>query len=143
MKTWNAKKGEIVPQWWIVDASEKKLGRMATELAKVLSGAHRPTYTPHVDTGDFIVVINAEKITLTGAKTEQKKYYRHSRFFGSLKEKSAKEMINDKPTEVVLKAVQGMLPKSKLGRQMLTKLKIFAGPDHQHQAQNPKSLEIR
>jgi len=143
MRTWNAKEGEIQPRWWIVDAAGKNLGRMATEIAQVIRGKRKPTFTPNADTGDFVVVINAEKVKTTGNKTVEKKYYRHSRFFGSLKTKSLEQMIEADPTFVIQDAVKGMLPKNKLGAKLLKKLKAYKGADHPHSAQKPQTLEIK
>jgi large subunit ribosomal protein L13 len=142
MKTYQAKKEEVQHQWFLVNAEGKVLGRMATELAKILRGKNKPIYTPHVDTGDFVVVINASKISLTGKKMKDKIYYHHSGHPGGIKAISAEKLLAQKPTELIRKAVKGMLPKNSLGRQMLTKLKIFAGPNHRHEAQGPIPLEI-
>jgi len=143
MKTYMAKKGEVVRQWALVDASDKVLGRLATRIASVLMGKHRPEYTPHVDVGDFVVVINAAKVRVTGTnKPAQRVYKRYSGYPGGLKETSLEEMLRTDPARVVREAVRRMLPKSKLGRAMLSKLKVYAGADHPHQAQQPKSLDI-
>jgi large subunit ribosomal protein L13 len=142
MKTYQAKKEEVEHQWFLVNAEGKVLGRLATELAKILRGKKKPIYTPHVDTGDFVVVINASKISLTGKKMKDKIYYHHSGHPGGIKAISAEKLLAQKPTELIRKAVKGMLPKNSLGRQMLTKLKIFAGPNHRHEAQGPIPLEI-
>ena len=142
MKTYQAKKEEVQHQWFLVNAEGKVLGRMATELAKILRGKNKPIYTPHVDTGDFVVVINANKISLTGNKMKNKIYYHHSGHPGGIKAVSAEKLLAQKPTELIRKAVKGMLPKNSLGRQMLTKLKIYAGPNHLHEAQTPISIEI-
>ena len=143
MKTWNAKKEDFENKrnWYLVDADGQSLGRLASKIAMVLSGKAKPTYTPHVDTGDMVVVINADKITMTGNKWADKKYYRRSRFFGSLKETTASEMLEKDPTFILKDAVRGMLPKSKLGKKMATKLKLYAGGEHPHQAQNPQLLQ--
>ena len=143
MKTWNAKKEEVENnrKWYVVDADGKSVGRLASQIAQVLSGKSKPTYTPYVDTGDMVVVINAEKVTMTGNKWWDKKYYRRSRYFGSLKETTAREMLVKDPTFILQDAVQGMLPKTKLGRKMLSKLKLYAGGEHPHQAQNPQLLQ--
>jgi large subunit ribosomal protein L13 len=143
MKTWNAKEGECDRKWWIVDASGLTLGRMATEIAKVIRGKNKATFTPHVDTGDFVVVINADKVAMGGNKWTEKKYYTHSRWFGSLKEKSAAEMRDSNPAFVIEDAVQGMLPKNKLGRRLIAKLKAYPGTDHPHAAQKPEPLIIK
>ncbi len=142
MKTYNAKPGEIQRDWVIVDADGKTLGRLATHIADRLRGKGKPTYTPHVDTGDFVVVVNAEKIAVTGKKLDQKMYYRHSGYPGGLRERTLREQLNRQPTEVLRKAVKGMLPRNKLGRAQLTKLKIYAGPEHPHEAQAPTPLEV-
>jgi large subunit ribosomal protein L13 len=142
MKTYQAKKEEVQHQWFLVNAEGKVLGRMATELAKILRGKNKPIYTPHVDTGDFVVVINASKVSLTGKKMKDKIYYHHSGHPGGIKAISAEKLLAQKPTELIRKAVKGMLPKNSLGRQMLTKLKIYAGPNHRHEAQGPIPLEI-
>ena len=143
MKTWNAKKEDYESNrnWYLVDAQGQSVGRLSSKIAKILSGKNKPTYTPHVDTGDMVVVINADKVTLTGKKWLDKKYYRRSRFFGSLKETTAKEMLTKNPTFILQDSVQGMLPKTKLGNKMLSKLKLYAGSEHPHQAQNPQILQ--
>lgn len=142
MKTYNPKPGEIAREWYLVDAEGKTLGRLATRLADLLRGKGKPQYAPHVDTGDFIVVVNAEKIAVTGNKLDDKMYYRHSGYPGGLKERTLREQLARRPEEVLRKAVKGMLPRNRLGRQQLTKLKIYAGPEHPHEAQGPKSLEV-
>jgi large subunit ribosomal protein L13 len=142
MKTYQAKKGEVEHQWFLVNAEGKVLGRMATGLAKILSGKNKAIYTPHVDTGDFVVVINANKISLTGKKMKDKIYYHHSGHPGGIKAVSAEKLLAKKPTELIRLAVKGMLPKNSLGRQMLRKLKLYSGPNHRHEAQGPISLEI-
>jgi large subunit ribosomal protein L13 len=142
MKTFSAKEKDVERTWYLVDASGKVLGRLASHLAKVLRGKTKAIYTPHVDTGDFIVVINADKIHLTGKKMEEKVYYRHSGYPGGLKSTSAKMLLATKPERLLKKAVKGMLPKNPLGRKMLRKLKVYTGPDHPHQAQQPQPLEI-
>lgn len=143
MKTWNAKKEDYENKrnWYVVDASGQSVGRLASKIAMVLSGKSKPTFTPHVDTGDMVVVINADKVTMTGNKWTDKKYFRRSRFFGSLKETTAKEMLEKNPTFILKDAVSGMLPKTKMGKQMITKLKLYAGSEHPHQAQNPQILQ--
>ena len=128
--------------WFVVDASGKPLGRLASEIARVLRGKHKPTFTPHVDTGDFVVVVNADKVLLTGQKLDKKHYYRHSGIPGGFRAESYRHLLERKPTFPIEKAVKGMLPKNVLGRQMLTKLKIYATPDHPHTAQQPKPLQI-
>lgn len=142
MKTWSANSASVEKKWWVVDASGKKLGRLATEIAKVIRGKHRPTFTPHADTGDFVIVINADKIELSGNKLDQMKYYRHSLHFGSLKETSAREMKATKPEFMIQDAVKGMLPKNRLAKVQLKHLKAYAGPDHPHKAQKPEALSI-
>jgi len=142
MKTYQAKKEERDNQWYVVNAEGKILGRLATELAERLRGKHKPTFTPHVDTGDFLVVINAEKVVLTGKKLKDKKYYNYSGYPGGLKEISAEKLLAKKPTELLKTAVKGMLPKTSLGRQMFRKLKVYAGPAHPHEAQKPVVLDL-
>jgi large subunit ribosomal protein L13 len=142
MKTYQAKKEELDPKWYLVNAEGKVLGRLSTELAKILKGKNKPIYTPHVDTGDFVVVVNAGKVTLTGKKLKDKIYYRHTGYPGGIREMSAEKLLAKKPTEMIRMAVRGMLPKNSLGRQMLRKLKIYAGPSHPHEAQQPVSLEL-
>jgi large subunit ribosomal protein L13 len=141
MKTYNAKPGEITREWYLVDADGQTLGRLATRLADLLRGKGKPQFTPHVDTGDFVVVVNAEKVAVTGNKLDSKIYYRHSGYPGGLRERTLREQLARRPEEVLRKAVKGMLPRNRLGRQQLTKLKIYAGPDHPHEAQEPKQLE--
>jgi large subunit ribosomal protein L13 len=142
MKTYSAKPGEITREWYLVDAEGKTLGRLATQIADTLRGKRKPQYTPHVDTGDFVIVVNAEKIRVTGNKLDQKRYYRHSGYPGGLRSRTLREQLDRRPTEVLRVAVKGMLPKNRLARQQITKLKIYAGPEHPHEAQNPKSLEL-
>jgi large subunit ribosomal protein L13 len=141
-KTWNAKPGEITRRWYVVDAEGQTLGRLATRIADVLRGKDKPTYTPHVDTGDFVVVVNAEKIQVTGNKLDQKMYHRHSGYPGGLRSRPLREQLERRPTEVIRKAVKGMLPRNKLGRAQIGKLKIYAGPEHPHEAQAPESLSL-
>jgi large subunit ribosomal protein L13 len=143
MKTWNAKPGEIDRLWYVVDAEGKTLGRLATQIADTLRGKGKPEYTPHVDTGDFVVVVNAEKIAVTGNKLDDKIYYRHSGYPGGLKERPLRDELARRPTEVLRKAVKGMLPRNRLARTQITKLKIYAGPEHPHEAQAPKQLEVK
>jgi len=138
MKTYSAKPGEIQRDWYVVDAEGQTLGRLATQIADRLRGKGKPQFTPHVDTGDFVVVVNAEKIAVTGNKLDDKMYYRHSGYPGGLRQRSLREQLDRLPTEVLRKAVRGMLPRNRLGRQQLTKLKIYAGPEHPHGAQEPK-----
>jgi len=142
LKTTVAKKDQVVQEWWVVDATDQVLGRLATRLATILMGKHKPIYTPHVDTGDFIVVINAQQVKLTGNKRETKEYQRYSGYPGGLKRIPFKEMLARRPEVVFKRAVGRMLPKSKLGRHMLFKMKVYAGPDHPHQAQQPKPLTL-
>ncbi len=140
--TYSAKNSDNEGRWCVVDASGAVLGRLASTVASRLRGKHNPLYTPHVDTGDWIVVINADKVVLTGRKLDQKNYYRHSGYIGSLKTTTARELRDKRPEDLVRFAVKGMLPKNKLGRQQFKKLKVYAGDQHPHQAQNPEVLEI-
>ena len=142
MKTYQAKKESIDHQWYLVNAEGKILGRLATKLANLLRGKNKPIFTPHVDTGDFVVVVNAKKVVLTGKKMKDKIYYHHTGHPGGIRETSAEKLLAKKPTEVIRIAVKGMLPKTSLGRQMLRKLKVYAGPSHPHEAQSPVSLDI-
>jgi large subunit ribosomal protein L13 len=142
MKTSSAKPGEITREWYLVDADGQTLGRLATQIADTLRGKRKPQYTPHVDTGDFVIVVNAEKIATTGQKLDQKRYYRHSGYPGGLSSRTLREQLERRPTEVIRSAVKGMLPKNKLGSRQLTKLKIYAGPEHPHGPQNPKPLNL-
>ncbi len=141
-KTYSPKPGDITRHWFVADADGQTLGRFASEVAKILRGKHKPTFAPHVDGGDFVIVINAEKIAVTGNKEQAKMYYRHSGFPGGLSEMSLAEMREKHPDRIVETAVKGMLPKNKLGRQMMSKLKVYAGPEHPHAAQQPTPLEI-
>jgi large subunit ribosomal protein L13 len=143
MKTYTAKPGEIERRWYVVDAEGQNLGRLATRIADTLRGKNKPQFTPHVDTGDFVVVVNAEKITVTGKKLDEKIYYRHSGYPGGLKQRTLREQLERRPTEVLRTAVKGMLPKNKLAARQLTKLKIYAGPEHPHTAQAPQPLEVK
>ena len=129
-------------KWYVVDAEGKTLGRLASEVANVLRGKNKPIYTPHIDTGDYVIVVNAEKVKVTGKKLEQKIYYHHSEYVGGMKETTLKEMMQKKPEFVITHAVKGMLPKGPLGRQMLKKLHVYAGPEHNHAAQKPETLDI-
>jgi large subunit ribosomal protein L13 len=140
MKTYSAKPKEIEQQWYLVDAEGQTLGRLATRIADTLRGKRKPEFTPHIDTGDFVVVVNAEKIAVTGKKREEKIYYRHSGYPGGLRQRTFAEEIERRPTEVLRKAVKGMLPRNRLARRQLTKLKIYAGPEHPHEAQNPTPM---
>jgi large subunit ribosomal protein L13 len=142
MKTYSATPKEIERKWFVVDAQERVLGRLASFVAARLRGKHKPIYTPHVDTGDHIVVVNAAKVALTGNKWDDKMYHRHSGYLGGLKSRSAKDLLQKRPADLVMHAVRGMLPKNRLGRQMLKKLKVYAGSDHPHEAQQPESLQF-
>ncbi len=142
MKTFSAKPAEVRRDWFVIDATGKTLGRMATEIAMRLRGKHKPEYTPHVDTGDYIVVVNAEKVAVTGNKQNDKMYHRHSGYPGGIKSMSFDKMVQHAPERIIEIAVKGMLPKNPLGRAMYKKLKVYAGPDHNHAAQQPKVLEI-
>ena len=142
MKTFSPTPKDISHNWFVVDASDKILGRLASALAARLRGKHKPEYAPHMDTGDFIVVVNAAKIQTTGRKLDQKKYYRHSGWIGGLKETSLRDMLAKKPEDVIRLAVRGMLPKNRLGRAMLKKLKVYAGEAHPHEAQKPETLDV-
>lgn len=143
MKTFMAKKEDAGRDWYLIDARGKVLGRVAVEIARRLRGKHKPEFTPHADAGDFIVVINAEKIALTGKKLDDKVYYHHSGYPGGIKSITAEKLLRKNPEEVLRQAVKGMLPKNTLGRAMLKKLKIYAGSDHPHEAQTPRSLDIK
>ena len=142
MNTFMVSSAAIERKWYVVDAEGKTLGRLASEVANVLRGKNKPIYTPHIDTGDYVIVVNAEKIKVTGKKLDQKIYYHHSEYVGGMKETTLKEMMNKKPEFVITHAVKGMLPKGPLGRQMLTKLHVYAGPEHKHAAQKPEALDI-
>ncbi|MGI6000526.1 50S ribosomal protein L13 [Lachnoclostridium sp. An131] len=140
MKTYMASPAAIERKWYVVDATGYTLGRLASEVAKVLRGKNKAVFTPHIDTGDYVIVVNADKIKVTGKKLDQKIYYRHSEYVGGMKETTLREMMAKKPEKVVELAVKGMLPKGPLGRQMYTKLHVYAGPEHNHQAQKPEVL---
>jgi len=142
VKTYTAKKEDIERQWFVIDAKDQTLGRMASQIASILRGKHKPIFTPHMVTGDFVIVVNAEKIHVTGDRLDQKLYYRHSGYPGGLRSKSLRQMLRDKPEDVIYEAVRRMLPKNNLGRQMLKKLKVYAGPEHPHAAQQPVKLEL-
>ena len=142
MKTFSAKNHDIDRNWYLVDAQNKTLGRLSTEIASRLRGKHKPIYTPHVDTGDYIVVVNASKIRVTGNKMSDKVYYKHSGYIGNLKSENLETMLEKSPEKVLMKSVRGMLPKSKLGSAMIKKLRVFAGPEHTHIAQQPEPLEL-
>ena len=141
MKTFSAKSDEVDRKWYLIDATGKTLGRLAADIASRLRGKHKVEYTPHVDTGDYIVVINAEKIRVTGNKLQDKKYYRYTGYIGNLKSISLEKLLKEKPERVIQNAVKGMLPRNPLGRKMFSKLKVFSGPDHDHAAQQPIPLE--
>jgi large subunit ribosomal protein L13 len=142
MNTWNAKAEEVDRKWLVIDATGLKVGRLATEVATILRGKHKPTYTPNVDTGDFVVIINTDKAELTGNKWNEKKYFTHSRFFGSLKEKTAAQMKQEDSTFVIREAVRGMLPTNKLSRDVINKLKMYTGAEHPHAAQKPEVYTV-
>lgn len=142
MKTWTPKPADITRDWVVVDAEGLILGRLATQVANHLRGKHKPEYTPHADNGDFVVIVNASKIKVTGNKLDDKKYYRHTGYFGGIKETSLKDLLAKKPEKVIELAVRGMLPKNRLSRHLLTKLKVYPGPEHPHAAQNPKTLDV-
>ena len=143
MKSYMARPLEVERKWYVVDAEGKHLGRLATEIVRVLRGKNKPQYTPHVDVGDFVVVVNADRVVVTGRKAEQRVYRRHSGYPGGMKETSYEQMLARKPTEVLRKAVYGMMPKSRLARKQFKKLKIYAGPEHPHSAQDPQELEVK
>jgi large subunit ribosomal protein L13 len=143
MKTFMASPATIERKWYVVDATGYTLGRLASELAKVLRGKNKPIYTPHMDCGDYVIVVNADKISVTGKKLDQKIYYNHSEYVGGMKETTLKEMMAKKPERVMELAIKGMLPKGPLGRSMITKLHVYAGPEHDHAAQKPEALEIK
>lgn len=142
MKTFSAKPAEVKRDWFVIDATDKTLGRMATEIARRLRGKHKPEYTPHVDTGDYIVVVNANKVTVTGNKAAAKKYYRYTGYVGGLKTTTFEKLIIENPERIIEAAVKGMLPKNPLGRAMFRKLKVYAGAEHQHAAQQPTALDV-
>lgn len=143
MGSYMAKNGEINKEWWVIDASNQTLGRLASEIASILRGKRKPIYTPNVDTGDFVIVVNAEKIAVTGKKLTDKIYNHHSGYPGGIKSTTLETLLKEKPERVIEKAVWGMLPKNSIGRQTITKLKVYAGPVHPHQAQQPKALEVK
>ena len=142
MRTYSPKASEITREWWVIDAEGMVLGRLATEVARVLRGKHKPMFAPHLDCGDHVIVVNADKVVLTSDKAEKKTVWRHSGFPGGIKSMSYRDALDRKPAEAVRRTIKGMLPKNRLGAQMLTKLKVYAGPEHPHQAQQPKTLEI-
>ena len=143
MKSFMASPSTIERKWYVVDATGHTLGRLASEIASVLRGKNKPTYTPHIDTGDYVIVVKADKIKVTGKKLDQKVYYNHSDYVGGMKETTLREKMAKKPEDVIYLAVKGMLPKGPLGREMITKLHVYAGADHKHQAQKPEVLEIK
>ena len=143
MKSFMASPSTIERKWYVVDATGHTLGRLASEIASILRGKNKPTYTPHIDTGDYVIVVNADKIQVTGKKLDQKVYYNHSDYVGGMKETTLREKMAKKPEDVIRLAVKGMLPKGPLGREMITKLHVYAGADHKHQAQKPEVLEIK
>ena len=143
MKTYMQRKEDVTRDWYVVDAEGQTLGRLATKVANVLRGKHKPTYTPHIDGGDYVIVVNANKVVLTGNKLNDKMYYNHSRYTGGLRERTAKEMIENYPVEMVERAVKGMLPKGRLGRQMYKKLFVYAEGNHPHSAQMPKEMKVK
>ena len=143
MKSYMARPLEVERKWYVVDAEGKHLGRLATEIVRVLRGKNKPQYTPHVDVGDFVVVVNADRVAVTGRKAEQRVYRRHSGYPGGMKETSYEQMLARKPAEVLRKAVYGMMPKTRLARKQFKKLKIYAGPEHPHSAQDPQELEVK
>ena len=142
MKTYVAKPDTRERNWLVVDATGKTLGRLATQIATTLRGKHKADYTPHIDVGDFVIVVNAEKVSVTGRKLEEKRYYRHSGYPGGLRSRTLSEMLDRQPEEVIRKAVRGMLPRTRLGRAQLRKLKVYAGPEHPHEAQKPQPMEV-
>ena len=143
MKSFMASPSTIERKWYVVDATGHTLGRLASEIASILRGKNKPTYTPHIDTGEYVIVVNADKIQVTGKKLDQKVYYNHSDYVGGMKETTLREKMAKKPEDVIYLAVKGMLPKGPLGREMITKLHVYAGADHKHQAQKPEVLEIK
>ena len=142
MKTLSTKPADVIRQWFLVDATDKTLGRLSTEIARRLRGKHKPEYTPHVDTGDYIIVVNAEKIHVTGNKLNDKMYYHHTGYISNMKKTNLSDLLEEHPERVIETAVKGMLPKNPLGRAMFSKLKVYAGPEHKHQSQQPETLDI-
>ena len=142
MKTTSAKKTDVVRKWHVVDANGMVVGRLATRIAMILRGKNKPIFTPHVDTGDFVIIVNADKVRFTGNKLEQKTYYRHTGYIGGIKQKTAGDIMKTTPERILMSAVRGMLPKNRLGRQQLKKLKVYRGADHPHKAQNPEELNL-
>lgn len=143
MRTFTGKTAEIEREWFVVDAENQTLGRLASRIAPILRGKHKPTFTPHLDCGDFVVIVNADKVRVTGRKLDQKLYYRHSGYPGGLKSTSLRDQLENHPERVLQSAIKGMLPKNKLGRRMIRKLKVYAGDSHPHQAQQPKPLDLQ
>jgi len=143
VKTYMAKPREVAREWYVIDADGQPLGRLASEVARILRGKHKPQFTPHVDTGDFVVIVNAEKVILTGGKVDKKEYQTYSGYPGGLKSIPYRKLLAEKPERAVLKAVKGMLPHNRLGRQQIKKLKVYRGPDHPHEAQQPKKWEVQ
>lgn len=142
MRTYSAKPGEVERHWYVLDAKGQSLGRLASRAAAILRGKHKPQYTPHIDTGDFVIVVNAEQVRLTGRKLDQKVYYRHTGYPGGLKETTARELLRTRPERMIELAVRGMIPRHSLGRRQMLKLKVYRGADHPHQAQQPKPLAL-
>ena len=143
MKTYSQKESEVQRDWYVVDAADQTLGRLATQIATLLRGKHKPTFSPNLDGGDFVIVVNAEKVSVTGKKREEKRYYRHSGYPGGLRSRTFAEMLERRPEEIIRLAVKGMLPRTRLGRAQLRKLKVYAGPDHPHAAQKPQPMEVK
>ena len=143
MKSFMASPATIERKWYVIDATGHTLGRLSSEIAKILRGKNKPTYTPHIDTGDYVIIVNADKIKVTGKKLDQKIYYNHSDYVGGMRETTLRELMDKKPTEAIKLAIKGMLPKGPLGRQMITKLHVYAGPEHDNAAQKPEVLEIK
>ena len=143
MKTYMASPSTIERKWYVIDATGHTLGRLSSEVAKILRGKNKPTFTPHIDTGDYVIIVNADKIAVTGKKLDQKVYYRHSAYVGGLKQETLRQKLDKKPEDVLVHAIKGMLPKGPLGREMLKKLHVYAGPEHEHAAQKPEVLEIQ
>ncbi len=143
MKTYTAKPSEIEHKWYLVDATDLVLGRLSSEVAQILRGKHKPTFTPHMDTGDFVIIINAEKVRLTGNKEFTKEYFRHTGYPGGTRYAKLKDMRSTRPQEIITRAVKGMLPHNRLGRQLIKKLKVYSGPEHPHQAQMPERLNLK
>lgn len=141
-KTYSPKPTDLTAEWWVVDATDLPLGRLASEIAQVIRGKRKPTFAPHVDGGDYVIVVNAEKVAVTSGKSQEKIYYRHSGYPGGLKEESFASLVSRRPEQILERAVKGMLPKNRLGRRMARKLKVYSGPDHPHAAQQPRPLEL-